>query len=160
MLREANLSVYGHAHKPRVLGSLDDLFANITVLLPPDLLQQICIGILTNTSYDCLKNFLINFWKVAKTKLLTKVRGEIVTENVPPIIHVQAGKLKVVIPTNLEDNKFEYFVDRMFECITPETITEDKYAFYDNESRNITLLTSRQIAEKAMQEWSEKHEGK
>lgn len=156
ILSDANLSIWGHSHKPKHINGIEDLFAQITVILPPDLLQQIVIGLTINGLYDCIKFFFSSLWRIIKTKKLTKIQGEKITENVAPTVHIQAGDLKIVLPTQLEDEKFKYFVDRMFECINPETIKEEKYGFYDENSGEITLLTTQQIAEKAMQEWLSK----
>ncbi len=156
MLSEANLSIWGHSHRPKHINGIEDLFAQITVILPPDLLQQIVIGLTINGLYDCIKLFFSSLWKIIKTKKLTKIQGEKITENVMPTVHIQAGDLKVVLPTELEEEKFKYFIDRMFECINPETIKEAKYGFYDENSGEITLLTTQQIAEKAIQEWQRK----
>lgn len=157
MLSEANLSIWGHSHRPKHINGIEDLFAQITVILPPDLLQQIVIGLAINGMYDCIKAFFSNLWRIIKTKKLTKIQGGKITENVAPTVHIQAGDLKIVLPTELEEEKFKHFVDRMFECINPETIKEEKYGFYDENSGKLTFLTTHQIAEKAMQEWQSKH---
>lgn len=160
LLNECNLSIWGHSHKPRQINGIEELFAQITVSLPPDLLYQLAIGFVTNGGYDCVKTFFVHFWRIIKTKTLTKIQGGRITENVSPTVHVQAGKMKIVIPTDLEEEKFKYFVDRMFECINPETIKEEKYAFFDEENGKMALLTSHQVAEKAMQEWYKKQTDK
>lgn len=160
LLSECNLSIWGHPHRPMHINGIEDLFAQITVFLPPDLLYQIVIGFVTNGCYDCVKAFFVNLWRIIKTKALTKIQGGRIIENVSPTVHVQAGDMKIVIPTDLEEDKFKYFVDRMFECINPETIKEDKYVFYDQESGKMTFLTRNQIAENAMREWYEKQKDK
>lgn len=157
LLNEYGFSVWGHPHRPRYIQGIEDLFAQITIVLPPDLLQQIVIGLATNGLYDCIKVFFSSLWRKIKAKKLSKIQSGKITENVNPTVHIQAGDLKVVLPTELEEEKFKYFVDRMFECINPETIKEEKYGFYDADSGKITFLTKHQIAERAMQEWQSKH---
>ena len=158
LVGEQNYTIYGHPHRPKHINGIEELFAHITVFLPPDLIKEILIGLSINGGYDCIKMFFVNFWKTVKAKKLAKIQGGKITEEVPPVVHARAGNMSFVIPIELEEEKFKYFVDKMFSSIDAQTIKETKYAFYENE--NIVFYTQDQIAEKAMREWQEKQRDK
>ena len=155
---EHNYLIYGHPHSPKHINGIEELFAHITIYLPHDLIKDILIGLSINGSYDCIKMFFVNFWRIIKAKKLTKIQGGKITEGASPVVHARAGNMSFVIPIELEEEKFKYFVDKMFSSIDTQTIKETKYAFYENE--NIVFYTQDQIAEKAMREWQEKQRDK
>ena len=107
---------------------------------------------------DAVKYFLISLRQMIKKKRFTRIQNGKVDTNATPNIHVNIGKIHVVLPMDIDDNKFEYFVDKMFDEIDKDTITQEKYAFYDDDIKTITFCSKQEVAMESYKLWREAQE--
>ena len=157
---EDELNEYGirfrtHPNTPKYIMGIEDLFPQIQVFLSPDIVQTICLGMASSAIWDGVKFFLSSLRKRIKKKPFTHVSNGKVDTEATPNIHVNIGKSHIVLPIDIDDNKFEYFVDKMFESINQNTVTEEKYAFYDAENQTLEYYSRHEVAMKSYKQWED-----
>ena len=157
-LSDCGISLKTHVNTPKYIMGIEELFPQIQVFLSPDIVQTICLGIASGALWDGIKYFLSSLRKMVKKKPFTYVSNGKVDTNATPNIHVNIGKSHVVLPMDIDDKKFEYFVDKMFESINQDTITEEKYAFYDAEKETLEYYSRREVAMKSYKQWGKSKE--
>ena len=160
---ESNLNRYGiklqtHSNAPQFIMGIEDLFPQIQIFLSPDIVETICSGIVSGALWDGIKFLFNSLRKIVKKKPFTHVSNGKFDTEATPNIHVNIGKNHIVLPTDIDDEKFEYFVDKMFETISQDTITEEKYAFYDAEKQTLEYYSRQEVAMKSYKEWSKSKE--
>ena len=157
-LSNYDISLKTHANSPKYIMGIEDLFPQIQIFLSPDIVQTICFGVASSALWDSIKIFLKSLRNMVKKKPFTHVSNGKVDTNATPNIHVNIGKSHIVLPMDIDDEKFEYFVDKMFESINQDTITEEKYAFYDTENQTLEYYSRHEVAMKSYKEWSKSKE--
>ena len=157
-LSGCGISLKTHENTPKYIMVIEDLFPQIQIFLSSDIVQAICLGVVSGALWDGIKLFFKSLRKMVKKKPFTHISNEKVDINATPNIHVNIGKSHVVLPMDIDDEKFEYFVDKMFESINRDTVTEEKYAFYDAEKQTLEYYSKHEVAMKSYKEWSESKE--
>lgn len=154
-LADCGISLKIHENPPKHIMGIEDLFPQIQIFLSSDIVQTICLGVASSALWDGIKLFFKSLRKMANKKPFTHISDGKVDTNATPNIHVNIGKSHIVLPMDIDDNKFEYFVDKMFESINQDTITEEKYAFYDDEKETLEYYSRHEIAARSYRQWSE-----
>lgn len=157
-LSDCGISLKTHANKPKYIMGIEELFPQIQIFLSSDIVQTICFGVASSAIWDGIKFFLKTLRNMVKKKQFTHVSNGKVDTNATPNIHVNIGKSHVVLPMDIDDKKFEYFVDKMFETMSQDTITEEQYAFYDDEKQTLEYYSRHEVAMKSYKEWSKSKE--
>ena len=157
-LSGCGISLKTHENTPKYIMGIEDLFPQIQIFLSSDIVQAICLGVVSGALWDGIKLFFKSLRKMVKKKPFTHISNEKVDINATPNIHVNIGKSHVVLPIDIDDEKFEYFVDKMFESINRDTVTEEKYAFYDAEKQTLEYYSRHEVAMKSHKEWSKSKE--
>ena len=157
-LSSCGISLKIHENTPKYIMGIEDLFPQIQIFLSSDIVQAICLGVVSGALWDGIKLFFKSLRKMVKKKPFTHISNEKVDINATPNIHVNIGKSHVVLPMDIDDEKFEYFVDKMFESINRDTVTEEKYAFYDAEKQTLEYYSRHEVAMKSYKEWSKSKE--
>ena len=154
-LADCGISLKTHENTPKHIMGLEDLFPQIQIFLSSDIAQAICLGVASSALWDGIKLFFKTLRKTVKKKPFTHISNGKVDTNATPNIHVNIGKSHIVLPMDIDDNKFEYFVDKMFESINQDTITEEKYASYDAEKETLEYYSRHQVAMKSHKQWKD-----
>lgn len=157
-LSGCGISLKTHENTPKYIMGIEDLFPQIQIFLSSDIVQAICLGVVSGALWDGIKFFFKSLRKMVKKKPFTHISNEKVDINATPNIHVNIGKSHVVLPMDIDDEKFEYFVDKMFESINRDTVTEEKYAFYDAEKQTLEYYSRHEVAMKSYKEWGKSKE--
>ena len=113
-LSGCGISLKTHENTPKYIMGIEDLFPQIQIFLSPDIVQAICLGAVSGALWDGIKLFFKSLRKMVKKKPFTHISNEKVDINATPNIHVNIGESHVVLPMDIDDEKFEYFVDKMF----------------------------------------------
>lgn len=151
-LKESNLSLVYHATSPKYIMGIEDFFPQIQAFLSPDIVQVLCQGIATNAIYDGIKWFLFSLRQITKKKTLTKVQNGKITTNVVPSIHFNIGQMHAVLPMDIDDEKFKYFVDKAFESVNEQSISRETYFIYSEKTGEAKQYTKHELVQKAYQE--------
>ena len=159
-LSDCGISLKNHANKPKYIMGIEELFPQIQVFLSSDMAQAIYWGIASGAIWDGIKLFLRTLRKMVKKKSFTHVSNNKVDKNATPNIHVNVGKSHIVLPIDIDDSKFEYFVDKMFDSMDKNIVVEEKYVFYDAEKQTLEYYTRHEVAMKSYQDWKEKQNSK
>jgi len=157
-LSDCGVSLKTHANTLKYIMGIEDLFPQIQIFLSSDIVQTICLGVASSALWEGIKFFLKSLRNMVKKKPFTHVSNGKVDTNATPNIHVNIGKSHVVLPMDIDDEKFEYFVDKMFETMSQDTITEEKYVFYDAEKQTLEYYSRYEVAMKSYKEWSKSKE--
>lgn len=154
-LNECGISLKTYANTPKCIMGIESLFPQIQIFLSSDIIQAICLGVVSSAVWEGIKFFLKSLRNMIKKKPLTRVSNDKVDTNVTSNIYLNIGKSHVVIPMDIDDEKFEYFVDKMFESINQDIITEEKYAFYDAEKETLEYYYRHEVVARSYKQWSE-----
>lgn len=160
---EKDLNQYGielqtQSNAIQYIMGIEDLFPQIQVFLSPQIVQSIGFGILSGAIWDGVKLFLCSLRKkMMKKPFACILKGEIDT-NATPNIYVNIGKSHIVLPMDIDDKKFEYFVDKMFESINHDIVTEEKYVFYNAENQTLDYYSKHEVAMKLHKQRQESEE--
>jgi hypothetical protein len=123
------------------LAASESLYPHIQVFLSPDIVQTICVGIATNVIYDGIKFFLCSLRRLVKTKSFRKMQSGNVITDVTPAIHFNIGKMHAVLPMDIDDEKFKYFVDKALETVNEQIITKETYFIYSEKTEETRHYT-------------------
>ena len=151
-LKQENIHLEMHTHQPQYIAGIEELFAQVQILLSPDIVYAITTGILTNGMYDVLKQFLKRILTKMSSVRLTKLQGEKEAKEVPPTIHFNIGQTHVILPLGIDDTKYEYFVDKMFEYMGSQDVKKGGYCIWNDENEEVKIYTQSEIAQKAFLE--------
>ena len=132
---------------------IEELFPQIEIFLSSNVVETIFLGLVTNAIWDGIKYLLSSIQKMIKEKPFVHIQNGKIDTDKKPNIHINIGKSHIVFPTDIDDNKFEYFIDKMFESIDKDTITTEKYGFYDENANVIEFYTRHEIAMKSYKDW-------
>lgn len=145
-LEKSGITFVSRATKPRHIAGIETLFPQIQVFLSNDLVEAIALGLATNALYDVLKLLAKLMRKLSCNKPFAKMQNGKIDAEAVPNIHFNIGSVHAVLPVEVDDKKYEYFVDKMFESVNAQTITKETYLVLDDASGEVQLLTKEQIA--------------
>lgn len=153
-LQKAEICLDARPHHPRSIAGIEELFPQVSIVLSsPDIFQQIFVGIISSVMYDAIKNSLFRIWQKLKLSKITKIQNGKITENTTPVAHFTIGQSHAILPFDIDDEKFKYFVDKFFETTNVGAVTEELYFYYNKETNGIITYTKDQIAQKSYLEW-------
>ena len=139
---------------------IEELFPQIQIFLSSDIAQAIYLGIASSAIWDGIKLFFRSLKNIIKKKTFTHVSNNKVNTKATPNIHVNIGESHIVLPIDIDDSKFEYFVDKMFDSMDKDIVNEEKYVFYDAEKQTFEYYTRHEVTMKSYQDWKEKQNSK
>lgn len=145
-LKSCELVLLSREKRPQYIAGIEDFFPQIQVFLSPDVLQTICLGLATNAIYDGIKWFLLSLCRIVKEKPFVKISNGIIHKNEMPTIHFNLGQMHVVLPMDIDDEKFKYFVDKAFEAAKDQKKTSETFFVYSEESGEANQYTREEIA--------------
>ena len=158
---ENNLNKFGiklktYSSAPKYIMGIEELFPQIQIFLSSDIAQAIYLGIASSAIWDGIKLFFRSLKNIVKKKTFTHVSNNKVNTKATPNIHVTIGESHIVLPIDIDDSKFEYFVDKMFDSMDKDIVNEEKYVFYDAEKQTFEYYTRHEVTMKSYQDWKEK----
>lgn len=121
---------------------IEDFFPQIQAFLSPDIVQVFCQGIATNAIYDGIKWFLFSLRQIAKKKTLTKVQNGKITTNVVPLIHFNIGQMHVVLPMDIEDEKFSTLMTRHLKLLLSKPLQKKLTSFTQKRQERLGIIHS------------------
>ena len=160
VLKKYGIKFKSHSSAPKYIMGIEDFFPQIQVFLSSDMAQAIYWGIASGAIWDGIKLFLRTLRKMVKKKLFAHVSNNKVNIKATPNIHVNIGESHIVLPIDIDDSKFEYFVDKMFDSMDKNIVVEEKYVFYDAEKQTLEYYTRHEVTIKSYQDWKEKQNSK
>lgn len=138
------LSAQMHTRSPYVNASLDFFVPTVEILLSPEIIQAIYCNLAAAAIITSLKVMLKLVWKQFHKKPFYKVTNHKITES-DPNIQFSVGKNIMVLPVDVDQEKYEYAVDRFFEIASKGEPCEPVYTYYIEAMNDVESKTENQI---------------
>lgn len=136
-----------HTHKPQYMNGIEDFFSQIQIICSKEVIFALVTGVFASGIYEALKIFLCKVYNKMKGRHVTKIQSGKV-EEVQPKIHFIIGDVKVILPLDIDEEKYKYFVDKMFESMKDETITKKEFCIWNKETGEVEYYSKLEIARK------------
>ena len=144
ILSAENIKLKTCSTPPKYTMCLEELFAHIQILLSPDIVALFS-SLLYSGVYDAIKSSLKYIWQICKKKKIKKITKDKI-EEISPVIHVNIGDLKAILPIDMPQEKYEYFVDKLFDSLNKDTISSERFAIFDEKENVIKYYTKTEVA--------------
>lgn len=142
-LLDYGYSLKSYEHDRSVQASLDVLFAQVKVFLSSDVFRDVLIGLAVNAFTDVVH--LI--YSKMKNRRVTKLQGGKIRQHAP-VIHIILGKTRIVVPTDIEEKKFEIFVNKLLEKIPELDPGKKDIATFDDDFNKIVVCSEEEFIRK------------
>ena len=142
-----DIQIQVHSYSPRYMNAFEDLYAQIEIICSQDVLFALFTGVVGSGIYDVIKTFLCKIYSKMKGRHVTKIQAKKL-EEVPINIHFIIGGIKVVLPLDIDDEKYKYFVDKMYESIRDETVTKKEFCVWNKETGEVEYYSESEIVRK------------
>ena len=149
-LEKSGITLVSNATRPRHIAGIETLFPQIQIFLSHDIIQAIATGLAANVLYDTLKALIKLVRKLSSNKPFAKIQNGNIDTAAVPNIHFNIGSMHAVLPVEVDDEKYEYFVNKMFETANAQTVTKESYLVLDSTTGEVQLLTKEQIVAKTI----------
>lgn len=139
-----DMTILTHQRSPYVQASIDFFFPFLEIFLSPEIVGEICRNAVTNGTYDAIKLVLSQICKKFHKHPIYKVQRNGIKEETPNI-QFRMGNNCLVLPIDVDDEKFQYVVDKFFEHSSqtmPDVVT---YSIYCEEENSLVRKTENEI---------------
>lgn len=158
MLSTENLILKTKSHSPKHILGIDELFAQISIYLPPDIVMLLCQTVITRGTYDCLKALITRVYKFIRNKPFTAIKNGVIIENSIPNVHLVVGNNKIILPMALEQEKFEYALDTFKEVVNDKTVTTKHVSKYNEQTQSFECYEESEFVMRIAREGLKKQE--
>lgn len=138
-------SLATNAHRALFLNGPENWFPQIALVLSPAVVQTILYGLATNAIYDGLKALLtvirIRLKANMKAQPFYSLSSNGKIEEVTPQVHIVVGQSQIDIPVEMEQDKFEYCIDKAMEVVKELEGRGKTYCVWDEEKGAFRLYT-------------------
>lgn len=132
-LSTEKLQLATKSHMPQHILGIEELFAQISIFLPPDIVMMLCQTIITRGTYDCLKALIMQVYKYIKNKPFSRIKNSEIIEGDIPNVHLIVGNNKIILPMNLEQDKFEYALDTFKDVVNSKSVETRHFSKFNEE---------------------------
>lgn len=127
-IEKAGFELLLHPYTKQYLNGVEEIFSAITIFISSDIFKNVIDGIAAIEVLVCIP---IKIYNAIKNKKVKIIRPKKVIEETPSV-SIKAKNINILIPTELDEDKFKYCIDKAFESI------RDNQALIDN-SETITF---------------------
>lgn len=152
IIAPVELSLVAFPRESEIQHGIGELIPEILIFLSNDLTKTICIGIATNAVYDAIKGLL--FLLRSKFKKNPIIAENSLNQQEERKIHFCVGSCHAILPTDVSDEKYGYFVDKMFDYIKNQDISDISYIRL-NKNEEVKYYTMVEIVEELKEESKE-----
>lgn len=143
-LAKHELQIVSHERSPYINASIDFFVPFVQILLSPDMISALYQGLLTNAAWDGIKTLLTYIFRKFRKKPVNKLQGGAITEG-SANIHFVVGNNVLALPMNVDEEKFEYAVDKFMDASVTSNPTEVTYTFCADNGNIVFHKTEREI---------------
>ncbi len=153
-----DLTVSTYQRSPYVQASIDFFFPFIEIFLSPEIVGEIYRNAVSSGTYDAIKLLLGQIRNKFHKRPIYKVQSKGVTEETPNI-QFRVGNNSLVLPVDVDFEKFKYVVDQFMECSSKDIPDVVTYSIYCEEDDSILRKTERDIISEELAKHQEKSYG-
>lgn len=115
--------------------------------------EAFLVGLAANAAWDIFKTITRFAYNKFHNQKVRKVYSDKTVEETPNI-HFDIGNNRFVLPVDIDQEKYEYAVDKFYEYASSHTPNKTTYVWYNKNDGSITTKTEEQI----INEEIEKHQ--
>ena len=138
------LKLMAHERSPYINASIDFFVPFLQILISPDMVLALSQGLLTNAAYDGIKALLKRIYNKFHKKPVIKIQGGNITEEAANI-HFVVGNNHLVLPVDIDTEKFEYVVDKFMSVAATSAPIETTYTFFSEKDNAVLSKTENEI---------------
>lgn len=143
-LEKYGLKLIAHERSLNINASIDFFVPFLQVLVSPEIVSAFSQGLLNSATYDGIKALFKRIYRKFHAKSVSKIQnGNIIEESAN--IHFVVGNNHIVLPTDVDKEKFEYVVDRFMLAATQCMPIEPTYTFYSEKDDAVLSKTETEI---------------
>ena len=143
-LEEYGLKLMTHEKLPYINASIDFFVPFLQILVSPEIVSAFSQGLLNSATYDGIKALLKRIYRKFHAKSVSKIQnGNIIEESTN--IHFVVGNNHIVLPIDVDKEKFEYVVDQFMLATARCTHIEPTYTFYSEKDDAVLSKTETEI---------------
>ena len=139
-----DLTISAYQRSPYVQASIDFFFPFIEIFLSPEIVGEIYRNAVSSGTYDMIKFLLVHVRNKFHKRPIYKVQSKGVTEETPNI-QFRVGNNSLVLPVDVDFDKFKYVVDQFMERSSQETPDVVTYSIYCEEDDSLVRKTENDI---------------
>lgn len=140
LLTDKEVSISSHQRFYMTNASID-FFVPIIQLVASN---SFLIGIASNVAWDIFKLIAGFAYTKFHNRKAEKVYSDKTVEETPNI-HFAIGENHIVLPVDVNQEKFEYATNKLFEYISTYTPNKTTYVWYNDKDGSLTIKTEEQI---------------
>ena len=157
---ETEMAAYGlklmpYERSSYICASIDFFVPFLQILLSPDMVKALSQGLLTNAVSDGIKVLLKRIYNKFHKKPAFKIQGGNISEE-SANIHFVVGNNHLVLPVDVDKEKFEYAVDKFMVAATDSAPTEITYIFFSEKDNTILSKTENAIIQEEYDKYKRK----
>lgn len=143
-LKPYGLKLIARERSPYINASIDFFVPFLQILVSPEIVSVLSQGLLTNAIYDGIKVLFNHIYRKFHAKPVSKVQGgKIIKESAN--IHFVVGNNHIVLPVDIDIEKFEYVVDQFMIMASRQAPDKTIYTFYSEKEDVILSKTEMEI---------------
>ena len=151
-LEKYGLKLIAHERSPYINASIDFFFPFLQILVSPEIVSAFSQGLLTNAMYEGIKALLKRIYRKFHEKPVSKIQGgKIIQESAN--IHFVVGNNHIVLPVDVDMDKFEYVVDQFMLVTTQHIPTKTTYTFYSDKDNVVLSKTEIEIIQEEYEKY-------
>lgn len=135
-----------------MLGKKSVFWIEPDCLLSPEMVSALSQGLLSSATYDAIKMLLAFIRNKFYHHPICKIQGGKVTEETANI-HFVVGNNLLVLPIDIDDEKYQYTVDKFMELAASTLPERPIYSFYSEEMDQFVQKTQEEIIKSKYERW-------
>ena len=140
LLTDKDVSLYSHQRFYMTNASID-FFVPIILFVTS---EAFLVGLASNAAWDVFKTITRFAYNKFHNQKVRKVYSDKTVEETPNI-HFDIGNNRFVLPVDIDQEKYEYAVDKFYEYASSHTPNKTTYVWYNKNDGYITTKTEEQI---------------
>lgn len=143
-ISQQNMTLWAYPRSPYAQASIDLFFPFLEIGLSPEIMGEIYRNTVTSGAYDAIKLMLGHIYKKFHKRPIYKLQNNRIKEETPNI-QFRMGNNCLVLPVDVDNEKFRYVVDRFMEKSAqtmPDIVT---YSIYCEEDDSLKRKTESDI---------------
>lgn len=143
-LQKTEVSLISQPRHRITWASIDLFVPVIQIMLSPDLVRAITSGLLSNAIYDSIRWTISSLYQKFHNNKAYKIQSGEIKESFANI-HFVVGKNVMILPIDVEKDRFEYAVDKFFELSEHASNEEVRFVRITDDQMGLKVQTEDEI---------------
>ena len=139
-LADKNICLISHQQSLIINASIDFFFPFIQFITS----NSLVVGLISSAAWDIFKTITKFAYTKFHNRKMHKVYGNKTVEETPNI-HFTIGESHLVLPVDVDQDKYEYATNKFFEYVSSHAPNKTTYVWFNEQDGSITTKTEEQI---------------